>query len=80
MFCVMIIERSAEMETTLEALARHRASFWQATDCNAWMATEAELLAQLAFQKAGPDAAAKAGHSDYARQIMGIKHEDQFYA
>lgn len=32
----------------LAKLAAHRATFWSATDCNAYMATEEAILAELA--------------------------------
>lgn len=66
--------------TTAEALKAHRATFWQARDCNAWMAKEAQLLAQLAREAGAPDYVVR-DHSDYARSIMGIlETRDQYYA
>lgn len=68
------------MKTAAQALAEHRATFWKATDCNAWMATESQLIAFHARQIASKSTASIRGLDDYARQIMGVREEDQFYA
>jgi hypothetical protein len=62
-------------------------------DCNAYMAIEAQRAGAIGFVHIRkPEQAVKgpnwlrgamekvAGHYDYARQMMGITEQDQFYA
>lgn len=68
------------MKTAAQALKEHRATFWKAEDCNAWMAAESQLMAFHARQIGSKATSSIRGLDDYARQIMGIREEDQFYA
>jgi hypothetical protein len=60
-------------------------------DCNAYMAIEAQRMGALAAPHIEANAwkgpswvrgaiSARRGHYDYARQVMGITNQDQFYA
>lgn len=75
--------------TARQALADHQETFWNfgdINDCNRWMATEAQLKAYAIGQsehyadKTSWAIASRRDHYDYARSIMGITEQDQFYA
>lgn len=67
------------MKSARQALTEHNRTFWRATNANEWMATEAQLRAYMQRQEGRPAHFSEA-NDDYARIIMGITEEDQFYA
>jgi hypothetical protein len=80
---------------SIETEQSKRDARWNAArtldDCNAYMAIEAQRMGALAAPHIEANAwkgpswvrgaiSARRGHYDYARQIMNIRDEDQFYA
>lgn len=71
-----------KLMTAREARREHSKTFFDqrtVTDCDLWMAGDAQLAAY--FRRQNGDVSGLAEADDYyARQIMGITEGDQFYA
>lgn len=68
--------------TIREALKAHNAAFFRASNCDAWMAAERQLVAYMSRTEGAvsPQSAVVANTYADARYYMGVTDQDQFYA